>query len=262
MEDRDTLPAISLITASFNSAAVIRSAIESVLAQSFADYEYLVIDGGSSDGTIEIVKEYAPRFAGRMRWISEPDKGLYDALNKGIAMARGEVVGTLNADDLFAGPDILRQVVTPFAAPELDCLFGDIGFVATGNTDRVVRYYSSRHFRPWTARLGYMPAHPTFCCRRRQFKRLGSYRTDYRIAADHELLIRFLVRARLRYLYLPLLCQRMRLGGMSTASPHSTLILNRENIRACRENGIYSNLLLQLGKYAFKLPGLLLKTGY
>ncbi len=256
------MPTLSLITASLNSASVIRSAFESVLAQKFADYEYLVIDGGSRDGTVEILKEYEPRFEGRMRWVSESDDGFYAALNKGIAMAHGEVVGSLNADDFFAGSEILRRVAAPFKRPEIDCLFGDVCFVKGERPDRVVRYYSSRLFRPWMARLGYMPAHPTFYCRRRHFERLGGYRTDYRIAADHELLIRFLVRERLRYLYLPCVFLRMRLGGMSTASLRSTLILNRENIRACRANGIYSNSLLQLGKYAFKLPGLILRRGY
>lgn len=256
------MPTLSLITACLNNTPVIRGAFESVLAQSCDDYEYLVIDGGSRDGTVEIIKEYAPRFAGRMRWISEPDEGLYAALNKGIAMARGEAVGILNADDFFAGPEILQRVAAPFSRPEIDCLFGDVCFVDGGRPERVARYYSSRFFRPWMARLGYMPAHPTFYCRRCHFERLGGYRTDYRIAADHELLIRFLVRAKLRYLYLPLLFQHMRLGGMSTSSLRSTLILNRENIRACRANGIYSNSLLQLGKYAFKLPGLFFKNGY
>ena len=253
---------ITLITACYNSAATIRTALESVLRQTWPEIEYCVIDGGSADGTVEILREVESEFGGRMRWLSEPDGGFYDALNKGIRMATGEVIGILNADDFFAADDVLAEVARTFADPAVDCVFGDVRFVNASDLTTTVRYYSSKYFRPWMARFGYMPAHPTFYCRRTCFEAFGTYRTDYRIAADHELLVRFLIKEKIRYRYIPKVFTVMRMGGMSTRSVESTLILNRENIRACRANGLYSNGIMQLGKYLFKIPGLLLKGGY
>jgi len=275
---------ITLITACYNSAPVIRTAMESVLKQTWPEIEYLVIDGGSTDGTVDAIREYEPKFGGRMRWVSEKDRGMYDAINKGIRMATGEVVGILNADDVLADDRVIERVAgycdhsvvaiervkTGAGRAGVDVIYGDIRFVADRRgvgleeirAEPTVRYYSSLHFRPSLARFGYMPAHPSFYCRRELFERLGAYQTDYRIAADHELMIRFLVKARVRSVYLPEAMVVMRLGGMSTRSVESTLILNRENIRACKANGIYTNRLMQLGKYLFKIPGLIFKAGY
>lgn len=253
---------ITLITACFNSATTIRTAMESVLRQTWPEIEYLVIDGGSTDGTVDIIREYEPRFAGRMRWVSERDKGLYDALNKGIRKASGEIIGILNADDFYAADDLLAYVAQVFENPAVDSVFGDVCFVRDQDLSKSVRYYSSKHFKPCLARFGYMPAHPTFYCRREMFEKFGYYHTDYRIAADHELLIRLLVKERITYRYLRRVFVVMRLGGMSTRSVESTLILNQENVRACRANGVYTNRLMQLGKYLFKIPGLIFRNGY
>ena len=253
---------LTLITACYNSAAVIRTAMESVLRQAWPEIEYLVIDGGSTDGTVEIIREYEPKFGGRMKWISERDQGLYDALNKGIRMSTGDVVGILNADDFFAADDSVAHVAQVFFDSTVDCVFGDVRFVYATDLTRPVRYYSSKYFRPWLSRLGYLPAHPTFYCKRELFEKNGCYHTDYRIAADHELLIRFLVKAKMRYRYLSEVLVVMRMGGMSTRSVENTMILNRENVRACRSNGIYTNRFMQLGKYLFKIPGLIFKTRY
>lgn len=261
---------ITLITVCYNSVAVIQTAIESVLRQTWRDIEYLVVDGGSTDGTVEVIREYEAKFQGRMRWITEPDEGMYDAINKGIRMAAGDVIGILNADDILVSDEIVGRVAEAFEYNTLDVLYGDIRFVADRRggtleeirTEKTVRYYSSRYFRPWLARFGYLPAHPSFYCRKKAFEQLGGYRTDYRIAADHELMIRFLVRGRLAYRYMPDVFVVMRLGGVSTRSAENTLVLNRENIRACRMNGIYSDPFFQLGKYLFKIPGLIFKRGY
>ena len=293
---------ITLITACYNSAAVIGTALESVLRQTWPDVEYWVIDGGSTDGTLEIIREYEPKFGGRMHWVSEPDRGMYDAINKGIRKATGEVVGILNADDVLADDRVLERVAEVFFGSSLvaddqqtvgsgqsavgsdsanalmnfrtnelpHAIYGDIRFVADRRgvgleelrAEPTVRYYSSRHWRPWMARFGYVPAHPSFYCRRELFEKFGGYQTDYKIAADHELLIRFLVKERVRSVCLPEVMVVMRLGGVSTRSVESTLILNRENIRACRANGIYTNRLMQLGKYVIKIPGLVFKAGY
>lgn len=279
---------ITLITACYNSAPVIRTAIESVLRQTWPDIEYLVVDGGSTDGTVEIIREYEPRFVGRMRWVSEKDKGFYDAINKGIQKATGEVVGILNADDVMADDRVIERVAAAFEGVPEGCLrrhglgnerqftdfpdavYGDIRFVANRTDigldalreEKTVRYYSSKYFRPWLVKFGYLPAHPTFYCRRQLFGKYGAYQTDYKIAADHELLIRFLVKRRIHSRFLPGVFVVMRTGGMSTRSVQSTLIINRENIRACRTNGIYTNQLMQFARYLFKIPGLVFRNGY
>ena len=264
---------ISLITVCYQSADVIRTAMESVLRQTWPDIEYLVIDGGSTDGTVDVIREYETKFDGRMRWKSERDSGMYDAINKGIRMATGEVIGILNADDVLATDEILEDVANAFSGdgnPVPDAVYGDIRFVANIKTnsldelkqEKTARYYSSKYFRPWLARFGYLPAHPSFYCRRVLFEKLGGYLTDYRIAADHELMLRFLVKEGVICRYIPEVFTVMRLGGMSTRSLESTVILNRENIRACHTNGIYTNQVMQMGKYLFKIPGVIFKNGY
>ncbi|MDD5707219.1 MAG: glycosyltransferase family 2 protein [Kiritimatiellae bacterium] len=251
------MPALSIITASFNSASVIETAIDSVLNQSLKDLEYLVVDGGSTDATTAIVRAHEARFDGRLRWLSEQDRGMYDALNKGICLATGDVIGILNADDFLATDHILGQIAAAFDDPDVDCVFGNIRFVRDPDLGRTVRYYRAKHFRPWMLRFGFMPPHPSFFARRELFERFGAYKTDYRISADYELLVRFLWVHRLRYRYLDLTTTRMRLGGVSTRSLKSTYVLNREIVKACRENGMFTALPLLFFKYLFKVFELL-----
>jgi len=244
---------ISIITACFNSNTVLNTALQSVGAQAYADVEHVVVDGSSTDGTAERIRAWAAQAGPRVHWISEPDRGLYDALNKGIRLATGDVVGILHADDFFAAADVLTRVARAFEDPDVDCVFGDVRFVRESNLAKTVRYYRAKYFRPWMLRFGFMPPHPTFFARRELFQRFGDYQTDYRIAADYELLVRFLWRHRIRYRYLDLAMTRMRLGGMSTRSPRSTYILNREIVRGCRANGMWTCLPLLTIKYLFKV---------
>jgi glycosyltransferase involved in cell wall biosynthesis len=244
---------ISVITACRNSEGLIGSALQSVARQTWPDVEHIVVDGASTDGTLAIIREATAHSGGRVRWISEPDSGFYDALNKGIRLATGDVVGILNADDFFADETILAEVARTFSDAPIDCVFGDIRFVRQSNLEKTVRYCSGRSFRPWMLRFGFMPPHPSFFARRNLFARLGYYKTDYRIAADFELLVRFLWINRIRSKYLALATTKMRLGGMSTRSPHSTWILNREQVRACRENGRFTTLPVLSFKYLFKV---------
>ena len=244
---------ISIITACFNSNSVLATALQSVTTQTYADVEHVIVDGGSTDGTVERIRPWAEKAAGRLRWISEPDRGLYDALNKGIRMATGDVVGILHADDFFAADDVLARVAEAFADPSVDCTFGDVRFVRESNLAKTVRYYRAKHFRPWMLRFGFMPPHPAFFARRELFERLGNYATDYRIAADYELLVRFLWLHRIRYRYLDLAVTRMRLGGLSTRSLRSNYILNCEIVRGCRANGMWTALPLLGFKYLFKV---------
>ncbi len=217
-----------------------------------------MVDGGSSDGTIDLIKEYQPKFNGRMKWISEPDQGLYDALNKGIRMATGDVVGILNADDFFRHEKVLEEVAKSFN-DGVDAVYADIRFVKGDNLDEVTRYYSAKRWKPWMLRWGYMPPHPTFYCRREKYEELGFYKLDYKIAADYELLIRFLRKGGLRTKYINDALIDMRLGGLSTNGISSTITLNREIVRGNRENGIYTNMLMLCFKYIFKVWELKLK---
>ena len=166
---------VSIITVTYNSAKTLADTIQSVLDQTYADVEYLVVDGASSDGTMDIVKRFEPLFKGRMKWISGKDRGIYDAMNKGIAMATGDVIGILNSDDYFTSNDVIERMIATFADPNLDAVYGDIHFIREGQPDKHVRYYSSKHFQPKWLRFGFMPAHPSFYCKSSVYKKVTSY---------------------------------------------------------------------------------------
>lgn len=243
---------ISLVTTTFNSAATLRSTFDSVLAQTHEDIEYWVIDGASTDNTLEVIKEYEPRFNGRMKWLSEPDKGLYDALNKGIERATGDVVGILNSDDFFTSNTVLEKVAEGFA-DGVDAVYGDIHFVRPDNLDKCVRYYNSKPFRPWTLRFGFMPAHPSFYVRREIYERCGGYALDYKLAADYDMMVRLIYKEKIHCRYLPVDMVTMRTGGLSTKNVRNRLMLTKEDVKACRKYGMYSNVLMCSCKYFLKV---------
>lgn len=277
---------VTLITVCFNSAATLSTALDSVLSQKGVDIEYIIVDGGSKDGTVEIIKEYAektlnsqlltPNFT--FRWLSESDQGMYDAINKGIKMATGDIVGILNADDVLASDETLAHIVAHFEERQtvenrsdlistvsnnkcIDALYADIRFVREGETvaalreAKTVRYCSAKRWRPWMFRFAAMVPHPSFYVRRECFERLGGYSLDYRICADFELELRYLYLAKLRAAYLPECVVVMRMGGMSTAGWRSNIVINREDLRALRANGVWSCLPLIYLKYLFKIWG-------
>lgn len=244
---------ISLITATYNSGRVLRTTLESVLKQTYSDIEYIIIDGASKDNTMDLVYEYEPLFNGRIKWLSEPDKGIYDAMNKGIRMATGDIVGIINSDDFYHRTDVLSCVAEAFEEPGVQAVYGDVRFVHPGDLDKTIRYYSSKVFSPKLFRYGFMPAHPTFFTYKKYFEEFGYYKTDYKIAADYELLVRFLYVHKLQAKYLPLDFMKMRTGGVSTASVRSNILLNKEIVRACRENGLWTCFPLLLMKYAVKV---------
>ena len=289
---------ISLITVCYNSAGTLRTAIESVLSQRGVDVEYIVVDGGSDDGTVDIIKEFEVRSLEwrsggvgntfEFKWLSEKDRGMYDAINKGIKMATGDVVGILNADDVLAADDTLAHIAAAFdpskqttlnskllhsPTPSLtrfstvDCVYADIRFVKDGKlveelrSAKTVRSCSAARFRPWMFRFAVMVPHPSFYVRRKCFGRLGGYSLDYRICADFELLLRFLGIAKLRSAYLPECVVLMRMGGASTAGWRSNVEINREDLRALRSHGIWSCLPLIYLKYLFKIWGFVFKRG-
>lgn len=243
----------TIITATYNSGKTLRDTIESVLKQTYSDIEYLIIDGASSDQTMDIVKEYEPQFEGRLRWISEPDKGLYDAMNKGFKMATGEVIGILNSDDFFTSATVLEQVANALSASQVDAVYGDIHFVQDADLNRCVRYYSSRGFRRWKMRLGFMPAHPSFYCRKAIYDQYGAFDTSFKIAADFENLLRLIFVHRIRTVYLPLDFVTMRTGGASTSGMSSHKQILKDHLKAYKKNGVYSNICLEGLRYPYKL---------
>ena len=245
---------ISLITVCQNSETHIRTAIESVLSQSYPDIEYIIIDGKSEDNTVELIRNYESKFKyDHFKWVSETDHGMYDAMNKGIRIATGEIVGILNSDDFYNYPHCIETVAKVFKNSNIDACFADVFFVKPHNLEKTVRYYSSAHFHPRRFRWGFMPAHSTFFVRKKYFDKIGYYRTDYKIAADYELLIRFLSINHLKYQYIPLDMIKMRTGGISTQSWKSKYIINKEIVRACRENGIYTNFFMLFFRYFSKI---------
>ena len=244
---------VSIITVVWNNKDTIKDAIDSVLNQTYEDIEYIIVDGASKDGTIEVVQSYGDKIT---KFLAEPDKGLYDAMNKGIALATGDVVGILNSDDFYIDEFVIEKVVKVFKAKEVDSLFADLVYVKSDNIAKTVRHYDSSKFSPEKFAYGWMPAHPTFFVKRSAYEKYGLFKTDYKIAADYELLVRFLYKYKLTYFYLQEVIIKMRMGGASTSGLKSNLILNQEIIRACSENGIKTSMVKVLSKYPQKLMGL------
>ena len=244
---------VSIITVAKNSEKTIEDTMKSVLGQTYSDIEYIVVDGCSSDRTLDIVKQYESVFNGRMKWFSEQDKGIYDAMNKGISIATGDVVGILNSDDYFTSNDVIERMVAAFEDDRVDAVYGDIHFIHDGEPDKCIRYYSSKLFRRMWLRFGLMPAHPSFYCRREIFEKAGLYKTDYKISSDFEMMVRLFYIHHLRARYLPMDFVTMRTGGASTKNVRSRLQIIKEDVRGCRENGIYSNMLMTSVKYLYKI---------
>jgi len=247
---------ISVVTAVFNAAGTIEKTLLSVAQQTHQDVEHIVVDGASSDATLEVITRHRDKLT---RIVSEPDHGVYDAMNKGIKLASGDVIGFLNADDVYASKDVLSRVAGIMEQESLDALFGDVEFFRPEDPTGTVRRYRSSRFSPDQIALGWMPAHPALFLRRRVYESYGLFRTDYRIAGDFEYCARIFHGNTLVYRSLPETLVRMRTGGISTSGWRNTLLLNREVLRACRENGIDTNILKIFSKYPAKLLEFLVK---
>lgn len=238
---------ISVITAVFNNRGTIAEAIDSVLAQTGANCELVVIDGGSTDGTLEILQGYADRIA---VLVSEPDGGIYDALNKGIALSTGEVVGFLHSDDLFADATVLARIAAAFAKADVAAVYGDLLYVRKDNPAQVLRYWRAGEFSRARLGWGWMPPHPTLYVRRAVYAKLGGFDASYRIAADYDLILRILGSG-LKVAYLPEVLVKMRTGGVSNRSLRNILRKSWEDWRALRRNrigGVGALLWKNLGK--------------
>ena len=241
---------VSIITVVYNGGKTIEDTILSVASQSFSPIEHIVIDGASTDNTLSVIRKYQDKIK---CVISEPDKGLYDAMNKGIKCATGDVIGILNADDVYYDEDCVSTVVKEFQEKAVDAVYGNLIYVASDNLNKIVRYYKSESFTIAQFAYGVMPAHPTFFVYKKYYEKYGLYKIDYLIAADFELLSRFLSTHKMSYSCLPKVIVKMRTGGVSTKNLKSNWIFNMEILKACKENMIKTNLIKIWSKYFFKL---------
>lgn len=228
----------SVITVCFNNVSTIRQTIESVLGQDHPDLEYLLVDGGSTDGTLDIIQEYGDRLS----YISEPDHGLYFAMNKGWKMATGEFIGYLNADDFFDHSRVVSTMAEQVRFyPDVWALYGDLAYVNADNPDQIVRYWEAGFYWRWAFFFGWMPPHPTFYLRKSAFILFGGFRADrFRSAADYELMLRMLYRHHLPAKYIPSLMVRMRMGGISNKSLRNRVRATLEDRKAWKVNGMIS----------------------
>jgi len=240
---------ITVITVCYNSAKTIGKTLQSVREQSHENVEHIVIDGGSTDETLHLIKTIGTHVK---KLVSEKDSGIYDAMNKGIRLATGEVVVFLNADDFYKDPTVLARVAKVMEDERLDALYGDVEFFRPTQQDAVARRYNSGRFSAARLAWGWMPAHPALFIRRFLFERYGCFRADYRIAGDFEFIARVFKHPELRHRHLPGSMVCMQMGGVSTSGWRATLQLNREMLRACRDNGIQTHWAKILMRYPLK----------
>lgn len=226
---------VSIITVCLNNRTTIRATLDSVLSQSHSDLEYLIIDGGSHDGTLEIIEQYRQH---SIKVISEPDTGIYDAMNKGIALATGEIVGILNADDIYADSTVLGRVADAFHNPVVDACYGDLVYIDSQDSSRIRRFWKSGPYQQHKLYYGWMPPHPTFFVRRTCYTNYGTYRTDLGTSADYELMVRYLLCHKLKPAYVPEVLVKMRIGGASNASFGNRLNAHLMDWRAWHVNGL------------------------
>ena len=246
---------VSIITTCYNRRETIGGAIRSVLAQDYRDIEYIVVDGASTDGSQEVIKAelHSAIFRSKdIKYVSEPDGGMYEAINKGIRMATGDIIGLVHSDDMLYDEHVISDVVRRFKATGADFVYGDGVFVSSNDLNRKVRIWNGGAYHRWKVRLGWLPLHPTCYIRREVMEREGLYDESYRIAADTELLVRYLYKARLNVEYMHRRIIRMRMGGLSTDSEKRRLMWN-EDIRLYSAHGFWA-LPTKLMKMAWKVP--------
>lgn len=236
---------LSIITVCYNSGSTIRDTIESVFGQTHPDIEYIIIDGASTDNTLEIVSEYRGRIS---KIVSEPDSGIYDAMNKGIALATGDVVGILNSDDFYADTHVLEDIADVFTNSNVDCVYGDLVYVDAKDINKILRYWKASPYKPGAFQRGWHPPHPSFFVRRTVYKNLGGFDTDIRLSADFDIMLRILEVYQSSYKYLPRLCVRMRTGGATSSTLRNIIIGNKNIIRAFGKYGIKINPFIYAAK--------------
>lgn len=223
---------ISIITVCFNSDKTIESTILSVLEQTYTNIEYIIVDGNSSDGTIAIIKKYEKNIE---KWISETDKGLYDAMNKGIGLATGDIIGILNSDDTFYNKEVLKDITNFHLKNDIDA---SIGNIVQHKNGKIIRQYNSVNWRPEKLKVGFMPPHPSVFFKRELFEKFGNYKLDFISGADYELITRFFLKNNLTYKYSGITTTSMSVGGISSSGFKSYMLITKEIIRLLKMNEI------------------------
>ena len=240
---------ISIITVTYNSEKTINDTLNSLINQTYNDIEFILIDGNSTDNTINIVNNFSTKIFNKV--LIEPDNGMYDALNKGIKLATGEIIGILNSDDVFSENTIISKIAKQFNDdPNLDSIFGDVAFIKNNKT---IRYISSKKWTINSFYFGNMPPHPSFYCKKALFEKHGYYKTNYKIAGDFELLLRFILVKKIRFKYLPFKMVNMKTGGLSTNGLESKFKINKEILLSFKENGLNTNYLFLYFRYFKKV---------
>lgn len=250
---------ISIITVVWNNKETIKDSINSVLNQTYADIEYIVVDGSSSDGTVDIVKDYENKIS---HFISEPDEGVYDALNKGIELASGDVIGILHSDDLFSDRFVVSDMMEKMVLENAEIAFSDVVIVDNSMT-KVLRYYMSSYFSPWMFKIGWMPPHPACFIKKSLFDEFGLYSLDYKVAGDFDFLLRIFYSRQISWTHLDRVIVKMRQGGLSSSGFSSKMIIAKEINRSLRSNKVSSLPILQLGRYFIRFFELFIRPrGY
>lgn len=260
---------ISIIIVTYNSGKTLRDTLNSILKQTYCNYEVIIKDGGSKDNTLDICKEYKNKFNEKIKIISSKDTGIYDAMNQGFSEATGDIIGILNSDDFYTSNDVLENIALTFNRyTNIDAVYADVHYVRGDNIEKTVRYYHGGVFRPWLMRLGFMPAHPSFYCKREIYNRFKininpkekDYRDyniyfnpTYKIAADFEILLRMIFIGKIKTIYINKDLVTMRIGGISSAGYSSHRQINKEHFRAFKENRVYSNYFFISIRYFYKI---------
>jgi len=241
---------ISIITATYNSAQNISTALNSISSQSYQDVDLVVVDGASTDNTVELIKN---TFSRELKIISEEDKGIYDALNKGIAVATGDVIGFVHSDDFLASKELLSKIARVFQEEKVDGVYGDLQYVNKEDISKVIRYWKSEAFKPELLKKGWMPAHPTLFLKKEVYEKHGLFNLNYNIAADYDLMLRIFRDPTLKFKYLPEVITKMRVGGASNRSLKNIKLKSQEDLKALRANGIKNPLKVLAYKNFSKL---------
>lgn len=243
-------PEISIITICYNAADTISATMQSVLNQDYTNFEYILVDGASKDSTVEIIKSFKDD---RIRYISEKDEGLYDAINKGIQLSTGKYISLLHADDKYASKHVLKDIINQFNShPNIDAISSSINIYKTTNINKPYRVYKSTNFKKWQFRIGMQVPHPGFFVKRTAFEKVGYYRIQYKISGDFEWLLRATLLYKLNILYTDYISVHMLDGGLSSSGWKSKTLLNNEILKILKSHKIYSNRLLVYSKYFFK----------
>ena len=254
----ETSPKISIVTVIYNRVNYVDSVCNSFSTQTYFEKEHIIVDGGSTDGTLNLLRKYSNE--SRCQLFSGPDEGIYDAINKGILLTSGEIIGLLHSDDVFASTLVLELIAQEFLDPELDAIYGDVAFFDMKDSATLIRRYRSNRFSLKSIGWGWIPAHTTLFVRRRVFERHGLYRTDYKIAGDVDFISRVFTSKGFKSKYLPAILVHMGIGGVSTGGLKSSIILNLEMLRALKENKIKTNILKILSRYPLKILEFIFKA--